>query len=125
MSTKELKQIYSKVRFRKTTDEMSMLVYLIMFTGLKVSDLLGWFNLNLVKRRNFLKSFNILEDYESAQILFTKKHKTYLLQWKKACKMWIGKENATFEWLRKCCKNAKLKKLLWNDSNNIFFYIDE
>lgn len=121
-STNELKIIYERVRFRKTTDELSMLIYVIMFTGLKVSDILGWFNNDLGKRRKVLKQLNILEEYESVVKLFTKKHQTYLLQWKKACESWIGRKlNATFEALRQSCYVAKKNGYLKVHSDTILF----
>lgn len=122
-SPKDLKIIYDKVRFRKTTEELSMLIYIMMFTNLKVSDLLGWFNEDLGKRRQYLKKLHILEDYESSRKLFTKKHQTYLINWKKAVKLWIGKKNATFEAFRQSCKNAKLKNIMRIESDNISFKI--
>lgn len=120
-SLKDLKIIYDKVRFRKTTEELSMLIYIMMFTNLKVSDLLGWFNEDLGKRRQYLKNLNILEDYESSRKLFTKKHQTYLINWKRAVELWIGKKNATFEAFRQSCKNAKLKNIMRIESDAILF----
>lgn len=122
-SLKDLKIIYDKVRFRKTTEELSMLIYIMMFTNLKVSDLLGWFNEDLGKRRQYLKNLNILEDYESSRKLFTKKHQTYLINWKRAVELWIGKKNATFEAFRQSCKNAKLKNIMRIESDAILFKI--
>lgn len=78
-----------------------------MTTNLKMRDILGWFNYNLNKRRKFLQDPKILEEYELVRILFPKKHQTYLLQWKKACRLWIGKENVTFERLRRSCERVK------------------
>lgn len=105
----ELIIIYHKVRFRKTIDELCLLVYLLMTTNLKMCDLLGWFNYNLNKRRKILHDPKILEEYELIKIPFPKKHQTYLLQWKKACRSWIGKENVTFEKLRRSCKKERIK----------------
>lgn len=120
-SLRDLKIIYDKVRFRKTTEELSMLVYIMMFTDLKVSDLLGWFNEDLGKRREYLKDLNILEDYESLRKLFTKKHQTYLIKWKRVVERWIGKKNATFEAFRLSCKNAKMKSHMLVDADRILF----
>lgn len=106
----ELIIIYDRVRFRKTIDELCLIVYLLMTTNLKMRDLLGWFNYNLNKRRKFLQDPQVLEEYELVRILFPKKHQTYLLQWKRACRCWIGKEkNVTFERLRNSCKREKSK----------------
>lgn len=118
---RDLKTIYDKVRFRKTTEELSMLIYIMMFTNLKVSDILGWFNENLGKRREYLKNLNILEDYESSRKLFTKKHQTYLIKWKKLVEAWIGKRNATFESFRRSCQNAKMRNHMWIESDSILF----
>lgn len=92
-----------------------------MFTDLKVSDLLGWFNKDSGKRKQYLKCLNILEDYESCNRLFTKKHQTYLIKWKRLCKQWIDKENVTFEILRKSCKRAKKKGVMLVQSDKILF----
>ena len=120
-SPKELKKIYDKVRFRRTTEEMSMLVYIIMFTNLKMVDLLGWFNNDIGKRRKCLKNLHILEDYEWCKRLFTKKHQTYLINWKKACKIWLGKKNITFEDFRQSCKEAKTKGFMRIEFDEILF----
>lgn len=120
-SSKELKRIYDRVRFRKTTDETSMLVYVMMFTNLKMSDLLGWFNNDLGKRRKCLKNLNILEDYESRKMLFTKKHQTYLINWKRTCRIWTGKKNTTFEDLRRSCRKAKENGLMHIEQDYILF----
>lgn len=107
----------------KLTDEMCMLVYLLMKTKLKVCDVLGWFNKNVRKRKEFLRKFNIsLEDYEYVPYLFPKTHQTYLLQWKTACLSWIGKYDVTFEMLKrtkkyflsneKNCKPVELNDML-------------
>lgn len=95
----------------------------MMFTDLKVSDILGWFNQDLGKRRKCLKDLNILEDYESLKKLFTKKHQTYLIGWKRVVESWIGKKNATFESFRHSCKNAKLRNYMWIESDDILFKI--
>lgn len=103
-TAKELEIIYEKAQVRKTVSELCLLVYLLMTTRLKVHDLLGWFNRNRGRRRNYLQDPTILEEYELIPVLFPKKHQTYLLQWKKACQMWIGRRDVTFEMLRKACK---------------------
>lgn len=92
-----------------------------MFKDLKVSDILGWFNDDLGKRRECLKDLNILEDYESLRKLFTKKHQTYLINFKRVVKSWIGKKNATFEAFRQSCKKAKMKSHMWIESDTILF----
>lgn len=87
-----------------------MLVFLLMETHLKMSDLLGWFNENRVKRREFLqreKKMYILEDYERVPKLFWKKHQTYLLKWQILCNKWLGIDKATFEMLKRSLKNLK------------------
>lgn len=108
-TVEELNIIYDKVKFRKTVDELCLIVYLLMTTNLKMCDILGWFNYNMNKRRKILQDPSILEEYELVRILFPKKHQTYLLQWKKVCRSWIGKENATFERLRRSCKKERAK----------------
>lgn len=109
---KELKIIHDKVQVLKSTDEMSMLIYLLLKTNLKVCDLLGWFNHNVPKRTLYLDTndLHILEDYESIPTLFPKKHQTYLLQWKAACVKWIGKTHVTFEMIRKSKQPLKKKE---------------
>lgn len=104
---KELQIIYERARCRKTVDEMCLLVYMMMTTTLKMCDLLGWFNRDRMKRRKCLQDLKILEEYELIRILFPKKHQTYLLQWKKACHLWIGRKDVTFEMLRRSCKQVK------------------
>lgn len=108
----ELKIIYNRARCRKTVDELCLIIYMLMTTNLKMRDLLGWFNRDIMKRRKTLQDLKILEEYELIRILFPKKHQTYLLQWKKACQSWIGKKDVTFELLRKSCKNAKIQNCL-------------
>lgn len=112
LTAEELKVIYDRVRLRKTTNELCLLVYLLMTTRLKVRDLLGWFNGDMAERRRFLRDTKMLEEYELVRVLFPKKHQTYLLQWKKVCQSWTGKENVTFEMLRKSCKIARKDKLI-------------
>lgn len=92
---------------RKTTSEVCLLVYMLMTTNLKIRDLLGWFNHNRSKRQRVLEDPQILEEYELSRVLFPKTHQTYLLQWKRACELWIGKRNVTFEMLRRSCKDIK------------------
>lgn len=108
---KELQLIYERARCRKTVDELCLIVYMMMTTSLKMRDLLGWFNRDRMKRRKCLRDLKVLEEYELIRILFPKKHQTYLLQWKKACQLWIGKKDVTFEMLRRSCKRAKTQSL--------------
>lgn len=113
----QLEEIRNKVSALKTTDELSMLVYLILSTDLKMKDLLGWFNKNPLKRREYLNNANLdlLEDYESVPLLFPKTHHAYLVQWKRACKDWIGVEGATFEMLKR--KPKPMKEVAVNIGN--------
>ncbi|GIY77304.1 uncharacterized protein CDAR_422811 [Caerostris darwini] len=107
-TTEQLEFISQKVSTLKNTDEMSLLVYLILKTKLKIKDLLGWFNTDLDKRRVYLQEHNtsLLEDYTSVPKLFPKTHHAYLLQWKQACKLWLNVEGASFEMLKRCTMNA-------------------
>lgn len=107
LTVKELRKIYLKVCFRTTVSELCLLVYMLMTTRLKMCDLLGWFNQDIGQRRKYLRDLNVLAEYELVPKLFTRKHQTYLLQWKKACESWIGKR-VTFELLRKSCEHARL-----------------
>lgn len=98
----ELQKIRQQVSKLKNTDEMSLLVYLLMETRLKVNDLLGWFNTDPGKRRDYLKTLpQYLEDYANVPLLFPKTHHAYLIQWKRACKSWLGREGCTFEMLKR------------------------
>lgn len=108
LTLEELKIIYEHARVRKTMNELCLLIYMLMTTRLKMRDLLGWFNRDRVKRRNYLGDVKVLQEYELVRILFPKKHQTYLLQWKRACKAWIGKRNVTFEMLRKSCQQVQV-----------------
>ena len=109
LTLEELKTIYDHAYFRRKENELSLLITLLMSTPLKMCDLLGWFNHNRNRRLCFLRNTKILEEYERVVILFPKKHQTYLLQWKKTAKNWIGKKSVTFELLRKSCKIARKK----------------
>jgi hypothetical protein len=99
----EFKIIRKNVEIRKSTDELCMLIYLLLETKLKVSQALGWFNHNLGKRRKFLKDYRtiLLEDYKDVPRLFTKTRQAYLTQWKRLCLKWLGKKNVTFEMLKR------------------------
>ncbi len=98
----ELQEIRKRVTEYKTTDEMSLLVYLLMETGLKVNNVLGWFNRDPGRRRAYLKTQpQYLEDYTNVPVLFPKTHHAYLIQWKRACKSWFGKDGCTFEMLKR------------------------
>lgn len=100
LTREELQVIYNKVRFKTTVSELCLLIYLLMTTGLKMRDLLGWFNRDVSIRSKYLKDLKILQEYELVPTLFSRKHQTYLLQLKRACLMWIGRKNVTFEMLR-------------------------
>jgi hypothetical protein len=101
--TKEqLEIIFDKVQKRRETNELSMLVYLLLNTNLKMNELLGWFNRDQVKRKTYIKGREaLLIDYVLVPLLFPKTHHAYLIQWKRACRDWVGENNATFEMLKR------------------------
>ncbi|GFR14414.1 uncharacterized protein TNCT_422171 [Trichonephila clavata] len=51
----QIKTIQTRVEKLKDTEEMALLVFLLLKTKLKMSDLLSWFNKDPVKRQNYLK----------------------------------------------------------------------
>ncbi|GFT26030.1 uncharacterized protein NPIL_17021 [Nephila pilipes] len=98
----QLETIQNRVEKWKDTDEMALLVFLMLKTKLKMSDLLGWFNTDPVKRQNYLKEHSdYLADYVFVPVLFPKTHQAYLNQWKRVCSNWFGIQQATFEMLRR------------------------
>lgn len=98
----QLNTILHFVECRKDREEMSLLVYLLLHTRLKVGEVLGWFNRDVDQRIEFLETLNIpLSDFMRVPILFTKTHQAYLNRWKKTCKTSFGVENATFEMLKR------------------------
>lgn len=86
----------------KDTDELSLLLFLLLETNLKMSELLGWFNTDPPRRKEYLKDKpEWLAEYTSAPKLFPKTHQAYLNQWKALCFKWFGVHSATFEMLRR------------------------
>lgn len=106
----DFKIIRKQISLRKSTDELCMLVYLLLETKLKIRDLLGWFNTDVGKRRAFLENHNLLlEEYETFPCFFPKTHQGYLLQWKMACLEWLGKGDVTFEMLKRPPDDSMVK----------------
>lgn len=98
----QLQTIRSRVEKWKETDEMALLIYLLVETPLKVGDLLGWFNTNVEKRKEYLKDKpDLLGEFLSVPKLFPKTHQAYLKQWKRVCSQWFGIQEATFEMVRR------------------------
>lgn len=107
-SLTEMQILYNNAEKRKSTSEICMLVYLLLRTRLKISDLLGWFNHHLNERVSYLGKYpELLEDYIKVPRLFPKKHQTYLLQFKKICRKWIRVENASFQMLQRSKISSK------------------
>lgn len=106
---KHIETIRLRVTTWKNTDEMALLVFLLLETKLKTKDILGWFNKDREKRRLYLKEKDeLLAELGSVPLLFPKTHQAYLNQWKVVCKKWFGIQGATFEMLRRSIKaNAK------------------
>lgn len=104
-TTEHLQSTLSRVEILKETNEMALLVFLLLKTKLRVNELLGWFNLDPVARKKYLKTYHPEEDllggYESAPKLFTKTHQALLTQWQKKCRLWFPYQRATFEMLRR------------------------
>ncbi|GFQ86759.1 uncharacterized protein TNCT_228651 [Trichonephila clavata] len=98
----QIKTIQTRVEKLKDTEEMALLVFLLLKTKLKMSDLLSWFNKDPVKRQNYLKEHaDWLADYGSVPVLFPKTHQAYLNQWKRLCSHLFGIHQATFEMLKR------------------------
>ncbi|KAG8175209.1 hypothetical protein JTE90_022632 [Oedothorax gibbosus] len=99
----QIHTIQSRVEKWKDTDEMALLVWLILYTKLKMRDLLGWFNNDPVLRCKFLQTHEMddLMEYANAPRLLPKTHQAYLYQWKRVCNQWFGIQGATFEMLRR------------------------
>lgn len=100
----QMELIQNRVRRQSETEELSMLVYLLIKTRLKVSELLGWFNKDVKRRIEYLEQTNeslSLLEYLHVPILFPKTHQAYLSQWKRYCQKWIGVNDATFEMLKR------------------------
>lgn len=105
----QLQIIHSRVEKWKETNEMALLIFLLINTRLKVGDLLGWFNTNPEKRKEYLKDKpDWLGSYISVPTLFPKTHQAYLKQWKRVCSQWFGIHEATFEMVRRVIKNETL-----------------
>ncbi|GBN19703.1 hypothetical protein AVEN_261786-1 [Araneus ventricosus] len=98
----QLETVRSRVEKWKDTDEMALLVFLLLETQLKVTDLLGWFNMDSEKRKEYLKDKpELLGEYLTAPVLFPKTHQAYLKQWKRVCNQWFGIREGTFEMVRR------------------------
>ncbi|GBL71885.1 hypothetical protein AVEN_228812-1 [Araneus ventricosus] len=102
----QLQTIQSRVEKWKETDEMALLIFLLIKTRLKMKELLGWFNTDPEKRKEYLKDKpDWLGGYISAPKLFPKTHQAYLKQWKRVCSQWFGIHEATFEMVRRINRN--------------------
>lgn len=111
LTADQMKTIRQRVSVRKNTDEMSLLIYLWIETRLTMRDLLGWFNNDPGKRRLYLNNREeLLEDFANVPKLFPKTHQTYLMQWKRSCRSWVGVEGATFEMLRRKMTEDEMNK---------------
>ncbi|GFT05739.1 uncharacterized protein TNCV_4670361 [Trichonephila clavipes] len=98
----QMETIQTRVEKLKDTEEMALLVFLLLKTKLKMSDLLSWFNTDPVKRQDYLKEHtDWMADYVSAPVLFPKTHQAYLNQWKRLCSHLFGIHQATFEMLKR------------------------
>jgi hypothetical protein len=99
----QLETILKHVTIRWQTEELSLLVYLLITTSLGVSDLLGWFNRDVEKRIDYVERQETinLQEFAYVPVLFPKTHQTYLTRWKRACRQWIGIGNVTFEMLKR------------------------
>lgn len=99
----QMHTIRGRVEKWKDTDEMALLVMLLLDTKLKMQELLGWFSNDPVLRVNYLEAHNMdgMMEYANAPRLFSKTHQTYLNQWKRVCNQWFGIRGATFEMLRR------------------------
>ncbi|GFQ80233.1 uncharacterized protein TNCT_549681 [Trichonephila clavata] len=104
----QMQTIHTRVEKLKDTEEMALLVFLLLKTKLKMSDLLSWFNTDPKKRQDYLKEHaEWLEDYASVPVLFPKTHQAYLNQWKRLCSNLFGVHQATFEMLKRSQKLYK------------------
>lgn len=93
--------IHSRVDVWKETDEMALLVFLLLNSDLTIGDLLSWFNNNVKRRQAFLKQKTWYLNCEMAPKLFPRTHQAYLNQWKRVVRQWFGIPGATFEMLRR------------------------
>lgn len=102
-NSEQMKIIREKINKRKDTDEMSLVIFLMMETELGIKQLLGWFNNNPEKRQTYLKERDdgLMEEYAAVPKLFPKTHQAYLNQWKMKCYQWTGVPNATFEMIKR------------------------
>lgn len=106
-----IETIRLRVSTWRKTDEMALMVFLLLETKLKTKDLLGWFNRDREKRQLYLKGKDEwLADFGSAPVLFPKTHQAYLNQWKVVCKKWFNIQGATFEMLRRSVKYHTIKQ---------------
>lgn len=104
-TSENIETIRLRVSTWKETDEMALMVFLLLETKLKTKDILGWFNRDCEKRQLYLQGKNEwLVEFGSAPVLFPKTHQAYLNQWKTVCKKWFGIHGATFEMLRRSIK---------------------
>lgn len=103
-TSEQVNIILERMKILKETDELALLVFLLMETNLKLQQILGWFNTDPVRRKEYLKDGWLSSDYASAPKLFPKSHQAYLNQWKRICSQWFGIQEATFEMLKRSKK---------------------
>jgi len=96
-----MQTIQSRVDVWKETDEMALLVFILLNTKLTIQDVLSWFNNNVKRRQEVFRQKKWCFNYETVPKLFSKTHQAYLNQWKQVIKQWFGIEEATFEMLRR------------------------
>ncbi|GFR29528.1 uncharacterized protein TNCT_229561 [Trichonephila clavata] len=104
----QIETIRSICQTSRETDEMCLLVWLLIETDLKPRHLLGWFNRNPDNRNDYLQGNIVLP----GGVLFTKRHHAYLSQFKRKCLKWIGTSNVSFEMLSRSVRNKMPGKKL-------------
>lgn len=115
-SNDQMNTLRERVNQRKDTDEVCLLLFLLLETKLKMSELLGWFSKDSDRRKEYLKDKpELLSEYASAPKLFPKTHQAYLNRWKALCYHWFGVHSATFEMVRRSNKSNSKSKLTTNE----------
>lgn len=106
-TTEQLELIQSRVEVWKETDEMALLVYVLLNTTLSIQEVLSWFNHNVERRQDVLRQKKWNWSFATAPKLFPKTHQAYLSQWKRVVRQWFGIESATFEMLRRSRRKGR------------------
>ncbi|GFY53331.1 uncharacterized protein TNIN_222321 [Trichonephila inaurata madagascariensis] len=108
LTLEQIETIRSVCQTSRETNEMCLLLWLLIETNLKPRHLLGWFNQNQTSRNDYLQGKIVLP----GGVLFSKRHHAYLSQFKRKCHKWIGTSNVSFEMLSRSVRNKMPAKKL-------------